>query len=58
MTVGNARMRELSEGVLRSLPELDLIKNEDLRSKCVEAWALALAETEFESIDDIRGSGM
>ena len=55
--VENAKMRRLREGVLRSLPELSLIKNEALRNKCVEAWALALSETEFESLDDVRGSG-
>lgn len=45
------------QGVLESLPELELIKNESLREGCVDAWALALSETEFTSIDMIRGSG-
>jgi putative nucleotidyltransferase with HDIG domain len=45
------------QGVLESLPELVLIKNESLREACVDAWALALSETEFTTIDMIRGSG-
>ena len=50
-------LEPLRQGVLESLPELELIKDEVLRNKCVDAWALALSETEFESIDEIRGSG-
>ncbi|MBI3968425.1 MAG: HD domain-containing protein [Chloroflexi bacterium] len=50
-------MEQLRAGVRQSLPELELIQDEDLRNKCVEAWALALSETEFESLDQIRGSG-
>lgn len=58
MTIGqNTEMQRLREGVLRSLPELNLIESNDLRDKCVEAWALALSETEFKSLDNIKGSG-
>jgi putative nucleotidyltransferase with HDIG domain len=45
------------EGVRRSLPELAMIGDTALRDKVVEAWALALAETDFASIDDIPGGG-
>ena len=37
--------------------ELGDIENEDLREKVVEAWAYALAESEFVSIEQIRASG-
>lgn len=50
-------MDELRAGVRRSLPEVDDIANADLRDKVVEAWAFALSETEFASIDEIRASG-
>jgi len=45
------RMEALRAGVRSSLPELALIKDDELRDKCVEAWALALSQTEFERID-------
>jgi putative nucleotidyltransferase with HDIG domain len=51
------RMEALREGVRASLPELALIKDDDLRDKCVEAWALALSQTEFERIEDIPPTG-
>ena len=43
----------LRKGVRRSLPEVDDIQDPDLRERVVDAWALALSETEFESIDDL-----
>ncbi len=48
---------ELRESVRRSLPELADIADETLRAQVVEAWAFALSETEFTSIEQIRGSG-
>lgn len=50
-------MNALRDGVRRSLPELERIRDESLRNRCVEAWALALAETEFTSLDELQGSG-
>jgi len=52
-----ASMDELRNGVRQSLPEIDDIQDTELREKVVEAWALALSETEYGSIDDIRASG-
>ena len=43
--------------VRESLPEIARIESEDLRERLVDAWALALSESEFERIDDIEGSG-
>ncbi len=45
------------EGVRASLPEIDEISDLELRDKVEGAWAMALAETEFGSIDEIRPSG-
>ncbi len=50
-------MTALREGVRRSLPELERISDTDLRDKVVEAWALALSETEFRTIEDIPPEG-
>jgi len=46
-------MDELRKNVRKCLPELQEIRNTELRDKVVEAWALALSESEFASIDDI-----
>jgi hypothetical protein len=48
-----ASMDELRAGVRTCLPEVEQIKNQELRDKVVEAWAIALSESEFTSIDDM-----
>jgi 23S rRNA maturation-related 3'-5' exoribonuclease YhaM len=50
-------MQSLRAGVRESLPELALIASDDLRDKVVEAWALALSETEYKRIEDMKASG-
>jgi hypothetical protein len=45
------------EGVRKNLPEIDRIEDEDLRERLVDAWALALSESDFERLDEIEGSG-
>ncbi|MGH2355727.1 MAG: HD domain-containing protein [Chloroflexota bacterium] len=50
-------MQELRDSVRRSLPEVNDIQESDLRDKVVEAWAVALSETEFTAIEEIRASG-
>jgi hypothetical protein len=52
-----ASMDELRAGVRRCLPEVNNIKDEDLRNKVIEAWAFSLAQSEFASIDDMKSSG-
>lgn len=42
---------------MASLPEINEISDADLRERATNAWAMALAETEFGSIDEIRASG-
>jgi putative nucleotidyltransferase with HDIG domain len=39
------------------LPEVDEIKNADLRKRVIEAWALALAGSSFRSIREIEPAG-
>jgi putative nucleotidyltransferase with HDIG domain len=50
-------MEALRVGVRDSLPELQRIKNAELREKVVEAWALALSQTEFRRIEDVPPEG-
>ena len=51
-------MEALRAGVAASLPEVDEIADPELRAKVVEAHALALAETEYERIEDIPPCGI
>src|SRR4051812_3868423 len=51
-------MDELRAGVRASFPELAEIGDDDLRDRVVEAWALALSQTEYERIEDIPGSAV
>lgn len=50
-------MEQLRANVERSLPEIQEIRDQSLRDKVINVWALALSETEFTSIDEIRASG-
>jgi putative nucleotidyltransferase with HDIG domain len=52
------RMEALRAGVTASLPEVDEIGDPVLRAKVVEAHALALAETEYETIEQIPPCGI
>ena len=53
-----ASMEDLRRGVSESLPEVNEIKDEELRGLVIEAWAFALSESEFTRIDQIQGSGV
>jgi putative nucleotidyltransferase with HDIG domain len=52
-----ASMEELRASVRRSLPEIEEIQDGELRDKVVEGWALALSQTEFSAIEELRASG-
>ncbi len=52
-----AGYEDLKPGVRENLPEVDEITDPDLRERVVAAWAMALSETEFKRIDEIRPSG-
>jgi hypothetical protein len=56
-TAEKGDLDQLIEGVYASLPELSLIGNDDLRQRVALAWAIALSETEFARIEDMRSSG-
>jgi putative nucleotidyltransferase with HDIG domain len=43
--------------VRKELPEVKEIRDPDLADRVVEAWALALAASSFDSIDDLEPSG-
>lgn len=45
---------ELRATVRKELPEVDEIRDADLRQKVIEAWALCLAHSSFSSIDEIE----
>ena len=47
------RLEQLRAGVLESLPEVNEIADPELRDKVIEVHALALAETEYERIEDM-----
>jgi putative nucleotidyltransferase with HDIG domain len=51
------KTQRIRDGVRASLPELQLITDVDLREKCIDAWVMALSETEFERIEDIAPTG-
>ncbi len=48
-----ATMEQLREGVRKLLPEVQKIRDKELREKVIEAWAISLSESEFATIDDI-----
>jgi putative nucleotidyltransferase with HDIG domain len=49
---------ELRNSVLEDLPELKNVKDANLRKKAIEAWAIALAGSNFKRLSDIPGSAM
>ena len=52
-----ADLESLRTSVRQSLPEIADIREPSLRDKVVEAWTVALAETEYERIEDLHGTG-
>jgi putative nucleotidyltransferase with HDIG domain len=56
--VETREMDELRQGVRESLPEIEMIRDTELREQVVELHAVALAETQFKRIEDIRPSGV
>jgi len=52
------RMEMLREGVRASLPEIDDIVDPSLRAGVIEVHARALAETEYDHIEDIPPCGI
>ena len=48
---------QLRQQIKEELPEIGQIKDEDLRKRCVEAWAYAITHSSFTSIKQIPPSG-
>ena len=48
---------ELRAMVRRELPEVSEIQDSDLREKVIEVWALAISESSFNAISEIKASG-
>lgn len=48
---------EEKQTIRDSLPEVDEIKNEELREKVILAWVMALKETSFASLEDVDSGG-
>ena len=53
----NAVTDELRARVRAELPEVEEIRDPELRNRVIEAWALALAASSFGAIADIEASG-
>jgi len=51
-----ATKEEIRIGVIKSLPEIQEIKDIDIREKVIDAWTLALSETEYASLEDMAGA--
>jgi len=49
--------QKIKEDVLLSLPLINEIKDEDLKQKVIEAWALSLYLNDYSTIEEIPGSG-
>lgn len=47
----------IKASVVEDLPEINDIKNADLRQKAIDAWAYALCESSFARVRDIPGEG-
>ncbi len=49
---------EIRAGVLKSLPMLSEMKNDELREQVLDAWALSLQLNGWRAIEEMPGSGM
>jgi putative nucleotidyltransferase with HDIG domain len=47
----------LRASIVEDLPEINDIKNPDLRAKAIDAWAYSLAGSSFKRISDMPGEG-
>ena len=45
------------KGVIKSLPEATMLKDQELRERLYDAWAFSLSKSSFNRIEDMRGSG-
>ena len=48
---------KIRQGVIESLPEASQIKDEELREKVYDAWAISLSESGYSKLEEIPNSG-
>lgn len=48
---------KIRQGVIESLPEANQIKDEELREKVYDAWAISLSESGYRRLEEIPNSG-
>ena len=48
---------KIRQGVVESLPEASQIKDEELREKVYDAWAISLSESGYSKLEEIPNSG-
>ncbi len=49
--------KKIRDGVIKALPEAKQIKNQEIREKVYDAWAVSLATSGYKKIEDIPASG-
>lgn len=49
--------KKIRDGVIQALPEAKQIKNQEIREKVYNAWAVSLATSGYKKIEDIPASG-
>ncbi len=49
--------KKIRDGVIQALPEAKQIKNQEIREKVYDAWAVSLATSGYKKIEDIPASG-
>ena len=48
---------KIRQDVIESLPEASQIRNEELREKVYDAWAISLSESGYRKLEEIPNSG-
>ncbi len=49
--------KKIRDGVIKALPEVKQIENQEIREKVYDAWAVSLATSGYKKIEDIPASG-
>lgn len=49
---------EIRQGVVNSFPSINDIKDEELRTKVIDAWAYSLQINDYKRVEEMPGSGM
>jgi len=49
---------EIRQGVVNSFPSINDIKDEELRTRVIDAWAYSLQINDYKRVEEMPGSGM